>query len=411
MRFDACRSRTTTMNKRRALDRLRSSGRVIVRELLALCRRAARALSCTLLAAFPACTLLDEPFEQPIVGAADPDAPAAAEDGDDSQLSGNAMPGRCASEGAEGSNVNGATPSCASSVGLLDPAVGSESEPDADGLSEPSLSLPSCDGEYGPFGAPERLTGLEFDENVFGPSLSSDGRTLYFSAYVSGEQQIFSATRSTRSSDFDNVAKLPSAINSPGTEGTPFISRDGARLYLFSERQGGVGNRDIWVSRRQDGGFAEPELVANINSEQSDLLPWLSLDELTLVFVSNRSGGRGLADLWRASRASVDQAFDDPINLFNLSSSQNEGRLVLSADGLTAFFTSDRLGSRGGPDIWTASRDASNDAFSASINLAPLNTSADERDVVLSADETELFFASSRRRGISELWRAARGCD
>jgi hypothetical protein len=129
-----------------------------------------------------------------------------------------------------------------------------------------------------------------------------------------------------------------------------------------------------------------------------------------MLFVSSRPGGRGSADLWRASRDNTDDAFDTPVNLFELSSAQNEGRVVLSADGLNAFFTSDRNGGRGGPDVYVASRQRPGVAFGVPQNVAPLNSGAAELDVSLSSDDTELFFSSSRR-GVNELWRSARSCS
>ena len=317
----------------------------------------------------------------------------------------------CTDEDGEGIRFNGDDPSCGSAVGLL-PSAGPD-EPDAGPLVESSapIALPPCDGELGGFDAPEPVTGLDFEDNVFGPALSADGRTLYFSAYVSGEQQIYSATRDERGRAFEDVRELP-GINSPASDGSPFISSDGERLYLFSERAGGVGQRDVWISRRQSGAsrFAEPQLLAGINSRATELLPWLAADELTVIFVSDRAGGRGGSDLWMAQRDALDADFEAPTNLAELSSGENEGRAVLSADGLSAFFSSDRSGGRGGPDLWMAIRTQRQQPFVVLLNLASLNSGESDQDVALSSDGTELFFASSRG-GVSQLWRAARSCQ
>jgi WD40-like Beta Propeller Repeat len=411
------RLRTTMMGKRRADGASRISAGIIAEELVEklpkLARfiaRAARSVCCGVLASLSACTLLDEPFEPELVSERDAGG-LRGSDVVDAPLSESATPIGGATEAAEGTILDLADSSCSSAIALVDPGAFVGAEPDAGGASaEPSLSLPPCAGELGAFGLPERITGLDLDESVFGPSLSSDGRTLYFSAYVAGDQQIYSATRGTRSAAFSSVTELP-VINSPSIDGTPFITDNGERLYFFSDRPGGVGNRDIWVSRRQADVFSEPELVAGVNSPGSELLPWLSADELTLIFVSGRPGGTGSADLWRSSRASAESTFGVPTNVFELSSEENDGRVVLSADGLTAFFSSDRNGGRGGSDIWMASRDDASRRFSPPENLSPLNTDSNEQDVLLSSDQTELFFASSRRGGVSELWRAARSCS
>jgi hypothetical protein len=397
------------MRKSGAFDALRTSGSVARKNasagtMAALLVPAARSLGCAALAGLGACTLLDDPYEPVLVPDVDGDGDDLGEsEALDAPSSDEATSRDCAAEAA--GSLDGADSSCAA-IDWIEFGAPADGELGT-GSPSGSLTSPPCRGE---FTTPERITGLGFDENVYGPSLSSDGRTLYFSAYVSGEQQIYSATRSARDSHFSNVAEL-SVVNSPDMDGTPFITENGEHLYFFSERAGGRGGRDIWVSRHRRQAFIAPELVSGINSQQSDLLPWLSADELELVFVSGRSGGRGGPDVWRSTRASVDEAFDDPVHVFELSSDGSEGRVVISADGLTAFFSSDRDGSRGAQDLWTASRDDVTQPFSAPRNLVPLNTGANELDVLLSSDETELFFASSRRRGVSELWRAARSCS
>lgn len=364
-------------------------------------------------AALSACTLTSDAFE-PVPVSGEGSMPTGALDEVSAPLNedaGGAPDRGCAGEGAPGIRFNGDDPSCPSAVGLL-PAP-ARSEPDAGAVREPAspLSLPPCEGELGAFDPPEPVIGLDFDENVFGPALSTDGRTLYFSAYVSGEQQIYAATRDARGRVFEDVRELP-VVNSPGSDGSPFISADDERLYLFSERGGGLGGRDIWVSRRESPAarFEEAQLLAGVNSSDTDLLPWLSADELTLTFVSNRPGGRGGTDLWMARRDSSADEFEGPIDLADLSSADNEGRAVLSRDGLSAFFSSDRSGGRGGHDLWMAIRAQRQQPFVVLLNLAALNSSENDQDAALSSDGTELFFASFRG-GVSQLWRAARRCE
>jgi hypothetical protein len=376
-------------------------------KLTGLIMPAARPFACAALAGLGACTLLDDPYDPQLVPDVEGDELGESE-ALDAPLSEDATPRDCALQGRS-SVLVGDDASCASAIDPTGFGALPDGESGAQSPSE-SLKLPACRGEFGAFDAPERISGLDFDENIFGPSLSSDGRTLYFSAYVSGEQQIYSATRSTRGNRFSNVTEL-SVVNSADMDGTPFITESGEHLYFFSERAGGRGGRDIWISSLEGADFGAPEPVFGINSQQSDLLPWLSGDELTLMFISGRSGGSGGSDVWRSTRASVDQVFDEPSHVLELSSDGSDGRVVLSADGLTAFFSSDRDGSRGALDLWTASRDSVTEPFSMPRNLVRLNTEANELDVLLSSDETELFFASSRRRGVSELWRASRICS
>jgi hypothetical protein len=358
-----------------------------------------------------ACTLTSDSYEPALVSGGDAEVRTPLDESSVPLSEDVGATGRsCTGEDGESIRFNADDPSCPSAVGLL-PGAGGDA-PDAGPLVEPSaaISMPPCDGELGAFEPPEPVTGLDFEENVFGPALAADGRTLYFSAYASGEQQIYSATRNERGRAFGDVRELP-GVNSPASDGSPFISSDGERLYLFSDRMGGLGLRDVWISRRQGGArFAEPQLLAGINSRTTELLPWLSADELTLIFVSDRAGGRGGTDLWMAQRDAIDADFEEPTNLAELSSEENEGRAVLSPDGLGAFFSSDRSGGRGGHDLWMAIRTQREQPFLVLLNLSPLNSSDNDQDVALSSDGTELFFASSRG-GVSQLWRSARSCQ
>jgi Tol biopolymer transport system component len=359
-----------------------------------------------MLSVLPACTLTADAFSPDLLLSGRQDAGSFA--APDAQSEGVMVEEQssCASEGAEGAIARGA--SCAGSIGLLSPVI-LDAGTGAVSAPEP-LSLPPCSGVLGDFGEPEPITGLDFEENVFGPALSPDGRTLFFSAYIGEEQQLYSATRSRRGAEFSDVTELDT-VNSSGMEGSPFLGGSGARLYFFSDRQAGVGNRDIWFSEvNPSGSLTPPGLLRGVNSPSSDLLPWLSPDERTILFVSSRSGGRGGADIWRATRPSPESEFGVPSNVFELSSNRNEGRLVLSEGGRTAFFTSDRDGGLGGPDIYSASRPNPGGPFSQARNLSELNSPATDLDVMLSSDDTELLFASSRR-GVTELWLSERRCN
>lgn len=360
-----------------------------------LARRSIARWSCAAsCAALSGCTLVTDGYEPLLVSGGDA-GPLPSLDTD----AGLSSAPRAIDDGC----VREAAASCSAAIGLVEPsAVDAGASP-----APPSLALPPCADGFADFGEPERLLGIEFEEDVYGPALSPDGRTLYFSAYVGGEQQIYSATRERRGVELAGVTELP-VVNSAAMDGSPFLSADGQRLYFFSERaQGSLGRRDIWVSERDSSQFGEPTLVAGINSPSSDLLPWLTPDELTVLFVSGRSGGSGGADVWRATRASVSEPFGAPSSVADLSSSGNEGRAVLSGDGTEAFVTSDRGG--GAPDIWTATRPARGQPFSELRRLAPLNSNATELDVMISKDDSELFFASTRG-GRSALFRAERAC-
>ena len=201
-----------------------------------------------------------------------------------------------------------------------------------------------------------------------------------------------------------------SVLESTALEGTPFITGDDLSLYFFSDRASDDAEaRAIWVSQRagQELPFGAPRRVAELDAAGVELAPWLSLDELSVLFASDRPGGLGVVDLWQASRRRREDPFGDPVPLSELSSSENEGRAVLSADGRTVFFGSARDGNY---DIWTSTRPDSSSAFAVPTPLAAVNGPALDIDVMLSADQSELFFASSRD-GLGAIFRSERRCE
>jgi hypothetical protein len=270
----------------------------------------------------------------------------------------------------------------------------------------------------GAFQAPELLTGLEqgLDPapqlNLWSPSLSPDGLTLFFAASVDGgEELIATATRQDRGSAFSPAAPL-SSVNSDGQDGTPQLSVDGLSLYFFSTREGGLGKRDVWRAVRPAIGanFSAPTLVVGVNGPDDDHLPWLSPDELTMLWATNRPGGVGGFDIWIARRAFRSDGFSDIAPLNGVNGASTEGRAVLSHDELTMYFPSERPGGMGTLDLWLATRSNKEDSFSQLTNLASLNSPGLDQDPSLSADERELMFASDRD-GRMQLWRSVRSCE
>jgi Tol biopolymer transport system component len=304
------------------------------------------------------------------------------------------------------------TEECTGSIALLDPeltaptnALGSEA---SDAGAAPAQGCATGEGE---FEAPERVTGLGVDEPVYGPTLSADGRTLYFATNESGSEQLYVARRDTPgSAEFSRATEL-GLPNSGASDGTPFLAEDGS-LYFFSTRAGGLGNLDLWLAAPTSAanGFGVPAPVPGVNSAGSDLLPSLTPDGLNLLFVSTRPGGRGGADIYQATRASTSANFGPVVNVAALNSSADEGRVLLSADGLRAVFSSNRPAPPGSWDIWEASRPDVDAEFSELRTLENVNSPAVDQDVALSRDERELFFVSTRG-GESELWHSTRaGC-
>ena len=247
-----------------------------------------------------------------------------------------------------------------------------------------------------------RLNSPEADRY---PSISSDGLSIYFSSYRVGTQgfwDIYVATRSSLNSPWNDPVNLGDPINSPYYEHGPCISSDGLELYY------GRGAA-LYVAKRQSHSepFGQPVPFSSIESSAQ-----LSTDGLTLHFSSSRAGGIGYADIWVAFRDSPDSQWQEPINLgTNVNSDEHDWAPSLTIDGLELYFGSGRETGYGGTDIWVSNRRSTGDPWSAAINLGSnVNSVYSDYHPAISSDGLTLIFASERSGGSgnSDLWMTQR---
>ena len=143
-------------------------------------------------------------------------------------------------------------------------------------------------------------------------------------------------------------------INTEFWESAPSISPDKRALYFSSNRPGGFGGADLYVSYRQPNGKWGPaeNMGPSINTAGDELAPFIHADNQTLYYTSDGLPGYGNADLY-VTRKKNDGEWGIPENLgYPINTIENEGSLAVSADGLTAYYSSDRVDSRGGLDIY-----------------------------------------------------------
>jgi Tol biopolymer transport system component len=261
------------------------------------------------------------------------------------------------------------------------------------------------------FGEPTNLGPLvnsSADDSV--PSLSADGLILVFASERPGghgEADLWMTTRATTSEPWGEPENLGSPVNTPDTDWCLSLSPDGCTLYYASQRSGGVGGSDIWVSMRAttDDAWGEPvNLGPAINHSGHDGTPFISEDGLELYFSSLfRSGGYGGDDIWVSTRETKEDEWGTPMNLGPVINSEDEELFpVLSADGLSLFFSSGligpgRPGGSGRSDIWVTRRKTRDDDWGEPVNLgAPVNSSEAEWSPTFSADGSTLYFSVGR---------------
>ncbi len=187
-------------------------------------------------------------------------------------------------------------------------------------------------------------------------SISQDGKYLFFTGCNRpdglGRCDIYIAQK--KGDDWVKPFDLPPPVNTPGWESQPSISADGRTLYFVSNRKGGYGGYDIWKSTLTDKGWGEPEnLGPNINTAFNEQSPFIHPDDSTLYFCSDGWPGLGGKDLF-VSRLGKDGKWQKPENLgYPINTNGDENGLTLTANGKDAFFSSNNLNGSGGFDIYT----------------------------------------------------------
>jgi Tol biopolymer transport system component len=199
---------------------------------------------------------------------------------------------------------------------------------------------------------------------------------------------------------------LGPTVNTSANDSAPTFSRDGHRMFFASDRSGGSGGLDIWVSFREDedddfGWQAPVNLGPAINTTFNEAAPGtlrVSGEEF-LFITSNRPGGSGGPDIWMSVRQE-NGSFGPPAPVRELNSAAQDARATLRRDGREVFFFSNRGGSLGLTDLWTSMREDRRDLWSTPVNLgAVVNSSSDEMQPAISRDARTLFFASNRLGG------------
>ena len=149
-----------------------------------------------------------------------------------------------------------------------------------------------------------------------------------------------------------------------------FENEDGSAPLLFFGRGDSGATQgmtsDIWVAELlPDGTFGNARPVPELNSTQGDQRPSIRFDGLEIFFFSNRPGstpntmGVPTTDIWVATRNSIDDPWDPPVNLGpEVNSAFGDFNPHISPDGLTLYFASNRPAGSGcgGSDLYMTTR-------------------------------------------------------
>jgi ankyrin repeat protein/beta-lactamase regulating signal transducer with metallopeptidase domain len=180
-----------------------------------------------------------------------------------------------------------------------------------------------------------------------------------------GGQDLWMSTRKTKTAPWGKPVNIGPTVNSEAHEIAPSISSDGLELYFSSHSQhpesarpGGSGGIDLWVTTRKTNHdhWGEPvNLGPIVNSSFGDSSLSISGDGLSLYFNSDRPGGSGVGDLWVTTRKSKSEPWSTPVNVGpTVNSGGWDVNPNISRDGSILYFSSSRSIGVGGVDIWQA---------------------------------------------------------
>jgi hypothetical protein len=183
------------------------------------------------------------------------------------------------------------------------------------------------------------------DDNEGAQSISADAGKMFFTACNrsdgKGGCDIYYSEK--RNGLWTRPRNLGATINTSAKETQPSISADGRTLYFVSSKKGGKGGQDIWKSElNEKGEWGQPVNLAALNTPYDESSPFIHFDDKTLYFASDGWPGMGQFDLFVSRKDSAGK-WSPPVNLgYPVNSKHNEEGLIVNARGDRAYYSSDR---------------------------------------------------------------------
>lgn len=252
--------------------------------------------------------------------------------------------------------------------------------------------------------APENLgKNINTRHMEYFPSITADGKQLIFTRNEPVnrvyQEDFYSSTMENGVWGLGQV--LPSPVNTPDNEGALCISANGKVIFFTGcNRENGYGSCDLYITTLQNGGWMKPvNLGPPINTEAWESQPALSPDGNTVIFCSNRPGGLGGKDLW-ISHYQGKGVWTEPENLGDsINTSGDEFSPFLYWDERTLFFASDGHPGLGMLDLFVSTKGADG-KWGKPKNLGyPINTVFEDNGLIIAPDGRTAYYANENLEG------------
>ncbi|MGV6860410.1 MAG: OmpA family protein [Putridiphycobacter sp.] len=249
----------------------------------------------------------------------------------------------------------------------------------------------------------------------FGPVISADNRMLFFtSRRPDGVGDIVDETGyhmedvyySVREfeGEWEEAKNIGAPINTEAHDATVGLAPDGKSLLLYKSLRGKDGNVMI-AKQNDDGTWSETSNLGEaINTKYHESAATLSFDEKTLFFVSDKPGGFGGHDIYMSQWDEEKQTWGEPVNVGpTLNTKYEEKGVFFHPDNKTLYFSSEGHNTMGGLDIFKTEYNAETGEWTKPVNIgAPINTPDDDVYFVVSGNERYAYYSSFREGGFGE---------
>jgi outer membrane protein OmpA-like peptidoglycan-associated protein len=254
-----------------------------------------------------------------------------------------------------------------------------------------------------PFSPENMGTAINSEEDEYWPCLTADESTLIFTrlvrdstSYTGYQEDFFISKKDVQGWEPAKNAGPP--LNTHLNEGAQSVSADG-RLMVFTAcgREDGLGRCDLYFSRKTGDRWTPPVNMGKpVNSGFYETQPSLSADGKTLYFASNRPGGFGDMDIWVTTIDNRNN-WNVPINLGEVINTEgSDWAPYIHPDNQTLYFASNEHIGLGGFDIFYSIKDSAGN-WTKPVNIGyPINTCNDEYGLILNAAGSRAYFASNK---------------
>lgn len=247
---------------------------------------------------------------------------------------------------------------------------------------------------------PENLgPNVNSDADEYLPALSADGSTLIFTRSSnqdgSRNEDFYLSYHDT--DDWTFAESIGEPINTAQNEGAQCITADGKTLYFTAcSRSDSYGRCDLYTSEFVDGYWSQPvNLGSNVNTENWESQPAISSDGRQLFFVSNRPGGVGKKDIWVTYKNNKGN-WTKAKNLGkDINTSKDDVSPFLHWDNQTLYFSSKGYVGMGGFDVFLSRLNELGEWGTVKNIGYPINSPSDENSLIVAKDGRTAYFASA----------------